>query len=199
MADLIPDNRNRLAYGIGLIFHPLVIFIPALIIVLKNSAWQTAVAWISVITILILVPSFVLFYQLKKRGQFTYQRAIRGEVYLTFAVVVIVCIGLAIIFDAPARLQASLLSLLIWIPIQTIINETYTKISTHTAVVSGILTAFWLMGELDHYILKIGAIIVILSIGWARIKTKNHTLMQVIMGIIVSIFAVVIAFKIVQI
>ena len=199
MAERIPDNSNRLAYIIGLFFHPLVIFVPALAIVLKDTPWKTALIWIGVIAALILVPSVILFFRLKQRGRFTYERGIRGEVYFTFAAVMVISISLAIVFDAPRRLLASLLSLLIWIPIQTFINSAYTKISTHTAVVSGIMAAFWIMGELDHILLKIGAVIAVASVGWARVVTKNHTLIQVILGIIVSVSAVLIAFSIVKI
>ena len=70
----------------------------------------------------------------------------------------------------------------------------WTKISAHAAVVTGILTAFLLMGELNSLPLVVGAVGIVLLTGWARVSTGHHSWVQVGLGILVSAASVGAAF-----
>lgn len=186
MNDPIPHNRNRLGYILGYIFHPLVLFIPTLVVVLNGTAFPVAVGWVAFISAMILAPTLFFMVHFRQQGKHIYQREHRHMLYITFWVMMLVCTGVAILLDAPSRLVFSLVCLLIWTPIQFGVNFYFTKISGHTAVIAGILTAFWVMGILENPWLKLLAIAVVFIIAWARIVTGNHTLKQVALGIVVS-------------
>ncbi len=193
MSDPMPHNHNRVGYFLGYVFHPLTLFIPTLVVVMRGTSFEAAVGWVAFITIMILAPTIFFIYVFRRQDRHIYQREHRHILYITFWVSMLICSVLAILLDAPSRLIFSLVCLLIWTPMQLSINFYYTKISGHTAVISGIMTAFWVMGELDTPILISLTVGVVVATGWARIVTGNHTREQVILGVLVSSGAVLIA------
>ncbi|MBI5957352.1 MAG: hypothetical protein HY866_01360 [Chloroflexi bacterium] len=68
-----------------------------------------------------------------------------------------------------------------------------TKISAHAAVISGIVSAFVVLGEIDSMPLALAGVGAVLATAWARVVTGHHTLTQVSLGIIVSITSVLAA------
>ncbi len=194
VTDPVPHNGNRLGYWLGIIFHPFTVFIPALVVVLKDTKPLAAVGWVAFMAGIILVPALTLIHLARRQGRYTYQRGMRHPLYLVFWAGMVLCMGLAAILHAPERLIFSLLALVIWGALQAVINARLTKISAHTAVVTGILTALFLMGDLDSPLLVSGAVGIVCATAWARVVTGHHTLLQVSLGIIVSIISVVTAF-----
>ncbi len=194
MTDPVPHNQNRLGQVIGFIFHPLVIFIPTLVIVLKDAEPLAAVGWLVFVTVVILVLAAIVLLRLKRQGRHTYQREARHHIYFAFWMSMVICVGLGLILDAPHRLVFSLLCLCVWVPIQYVINARYTKISVHVAVITGIATALFVMGDLNSLLLVSGALVVIMATAWARMVTGNHSLLQVGLGMAVSVFSVLLAF-----
>jgi hypothetical protein len=194
VTDPVPHNGNRLGIWLSMIFHPFTVFIPALFIVLKDTRPLVAVGWVAFIAIIILVPALTLIRFARRQGRYTYQREMRHPLYLVFWVSMVLCVGLAAALDAPDRLVFSLLALVVWGPLQAVINARLTKISAHTAVVTGILTALVLMGDLDSPLLVGGAVGIVCATAWARVVTGHHSVLQVSLGIVVSVLSVVIAF-----
>jgi hypothetical protein len=194
VTDPVPHNNNRLGYWLGMIFHPFTVFIPALIVVLKDTEPLVAVGWVVFMAVIILVPALTLIRLARRRGRYTYQRGMRHPLYGVFWASMVLCVGLAELLDAPGRLVFSLLALVVWVPLQAVINARLTKISAHTAVVTGILTALFLMGDLDSPLLLSGAVGIVSATAWARVVTGHHTVLQVSLGIIVSIISVGAAF-----
>lgn len=194
MTDPVPHNRSRLGYVIGLIFHPFVIFIPTLFVVLKDVPLGEALAWMAFLAVVILVPALVLIQRARRREQYTYQRATRHHIYIVFWSSMVVCVVLAVGLGAPRRLVFSLLCLCVWVPAQYVVNARYTKISAHTAVVAGIASALVAMGELDTIPLVLGGTGVVLATAWARMVTGHHTLLQVSLGIAVSAASVLVTY-----
>lgn len=197
MTDPVPHNGNRLGYWLGMIFHPFTVFIPALVVVLKDTEPVVAVGWVMFIAVIILVPALTLIHLARRKGRYTYQRGMRHPLYGVFWASMILCVGLAVTLDAPERLVFSLLALVVWVPLQAVINARLTKISAHTAVVTGILTALFLMGDLDSPLLVGGAVGIVFATAWARVVTGHHSLVQVSLGIVVSAVSVGIAFALV--
>jgi len=194
VSDPVPHNRNRLGFWLGILFHPFTIFIPALVVVLKDTPLLAAVGWVAFIAAIILVPALTLIHVARKRGRYTYQRGMRHPLYVVFWASMVLCVGLAVTLDAPERLVFSLLALVIWVPLQAVINARLTKISAHTAVVTGILTALFLMGDLDSLLLVTGAVGIVFTTAWARVVTGHHSILQVSLGIVVSAVSVGAAF-----
>ncbi len=197
MTDPVPHNGNRLGYWLGMIFHPFTVFIPALVVVLKDTEPVVAVGWVMFIAVIILVPALTLIHLARRKGRYTYQRGMRHPLYGVFWASMILCVGLAVTLDAPERLVFSLLALVVWVPLQAVINARLTKISAHTAVVTGILIALFLMGDLDSPLLVGGAVGIVFATAWARVVTGHHSLVQVSLGIVVSAVSVGIAFALV--
>jgi hypothetical protein len=194
VTDPVPHNNNRLGYWLGMIFHPFTVFIPALIVVLKDTEPLVAVGWVVFMAVIILVPALTLIHLARRRGRYTYQRGMRHPLYGVFWASMVLCVGLGVTLNAPDRLLFSLLALVVWAPLQAVINARLTKISAHTAVITGILTALFLMGDLDSPLPVIGAVGIVCATAWARVVTGHHTVLQVSLGIIVSIISVGAAF-----
>lgn len=194
VTDPVPHNGNRLGYWLGIIFHPFSVFIPALVVVLKGTEPLVAVGWVVFMAGIILVPALTLIHLARRKGRYTYQRGMRHPLYLVFWAGMVLCVGLAEWLDAPERLIFSLLALVVWVPLQAAINARLTKISAHTAVVTGIFTALFLMGDLDSPLLMIGAVGIVCATAWARVVTGHHTVGQVSLGIVVSTAAVAAAY-----
>lgn len=194
VTDPVPHNGNRLGYWLGIIFHPFTVFIPALVVVLKDTKPLAAVGWVAFMAGIILVPALTLIHLARRQGRYTYQRGMRHPLYLVFWAGMVLCMGLAAILHAPERLVFSLLALVIWGALQAVVNARLTKISAHTAVITGILTALFLMDDLDSPLLMIGAVGIVCATAWARVVTGHHTVGQVCLGIIISIISVVTAF-----
>ncbi len=199
MSDPTPHNRNRLGRLIGRITHPLVIFLPTLVVVLRETPIREALGWLALIALVILIPAGLLLRRARQQGRHTYQRETRHLIYLTFWLGMVGCTILAVLLDAPERLVFSLLSLCVWVPLQALVNARVTKISIHVAVVSGIALVLILMGELDSVSWNLAAVGVVAATAWARIVTGHHSLVQVGLGIVVSVSSVLTAFALLSI
>jgi hypothetical protein len=194
MSDPVPHNRHPVGRLISLLFHPLVIFIPTLVIVLKDANPLEAVGWVALIAAVIFTLAAVMLARLRRQGRETYQRDARHQIYLSFWVSMVLCTALGVALNAPHRLIFSQLCLVVWVPIQSLVNARYTKISIHVAVVTGIAAALVAMGDLNTLPLIGAAVVVIAAVAWARLVTGNHTRLQIALGILVSVVSVVIAY-----
>jgi hypothetical protein len=194
MLDVIPDNRHKLAYRLGLIFHPYVVSVITLFVVLQDLRFAQAMAWVILLSSVLILPGLLLIQWGKRRQRYVYQRTSRTNLYLAFEASVLACIVLIVAGDGPRRLLACFVALLIWLPMQLIVNTYYTKISVHAAVTAACGTGLLLFGILDTWLFKLLVLVIILATGWARHKTRNHTVQQIILGWLVGASAVLIAF-----
>lgn len=193
MTDIAPHNQNRLGYILGHVFHPFVIFIPALVLVLKGIPFFTAVGWVAFIAAIILIPLNLTILWERRRDQYVYQRKTRHSLYIMFWLSMLSAILIGVALDGPHRLIFALLCMWVWVALQFLVNLVYTKISGHTAIIATIVFGLLALGELDTPLLIILAFGAVAATGWARIVTGNHTLQQVILGVLVSCRAVLIA------
>lgn len=192
--DTTPDTSNRLAYWLGRVFHPYLICIPTLIAVLSEMQIGDIFKWTGIIIGILIVPNAVLLYMLSRQGKFAYQRTTRTPIYLLGWISLLLATAILIIFNGPRILFVCLVTLLIWIPIQLFINTKFTKISTHTAVVAGCGLGLFMLGKLNHPLLMGIVITIAVLTAWARVKTKNHTLTQVILGLLLGGGSVLVVF-----
>jgi membrane-associated phospholipid phosphatase len=192
--DVIPDNQQRIAYWIGLIFHPAVVMLPTLLLVLNDVPFQQALLWTAIIAMFMLIPGFAVIASLQRQQKYTYQRRSRAPIYMVVWISVVTCWVLIGIFKGPNELVVCMATLAVWLPVQLAINHSITKISTHTAVAAGCITALLLLEKLNTPIaITIGLVIVGIT-AWARVITKNHTLTQVLLGLVVGAGSVMLVF-----
>lgn len=192
--DVVPDNRHPVAYWVGRIFHPYLLGLPTLIVILKDLSGGEIVLWSTLILSLLLIPGLTLETHFRQKQRFVYQRHTRNPLYLTGWLSSLLCLLILVSLNAPRVLVACLLALAVWVPIQWLINRYITKISTHAAVVAGCASGLWLLGELSTPLAQILVIAMVLVTVWSRVVTKNHTPTQVILGLLVGALPVLLVF-----
>lgn len=195
MTDVIPDKSNSIAYTIGLVSHPAVIAILTLVLILQDLSIKQMLFWTALISSVILIPTFTTIAYLRQRNRHTYERGTRKPIYIIAWVSVIVCFFIVLFFDGPREMAICMATLAVWLPLQLMVNHYITKISAHAAVASGCYMALILFNQLNSALIIIG-LVTILSIAWARLTTKNHTVLQVALGILVGAGSVLIVFPI---
>jgi hypothetical protein len=194
MSDPIPDHSNLLAYWLGRLFHPAVLSIPTLALILNDQPLMEALRWTVLVATLVTVPGLIAIALLHRRQRYVYQRHVRGAVYLILWLSVIVCLGVVWGWQGPAALRVCLAALIVWLPLQLAINTYITKVSTHVAVAAGCATGLLLLGKLDSLPLQLTALTIVGLIIWARVTTRNHTVAQVLLGLMVGIGSVLVVF-----
>lgn len=198
MTDVVPIRHSRFASMINVIFHPAVICIPTLLIILSGEDPQQVILWSVVSLIVLLVPALIVIGWLQRQGRLTYQRATRLPIYITGIAAVIVNLLVMIAWDAPQVLIACFATLLVWLPVQIVVNQWITKLSAHTAVVAGCLTGLVVAGKVALLPGIIVTVFCLLLVGYARIVTRNHTLQQVVLGAIIGTLPVLVVFPLVM-
>jgi len=193
--DPIPDNTRRIAYWIGIIFHPFSLFVPALLLVMRNEPFLEAVGWIALISLITLPPILTVLWWVQRNKREVYQRTSREPIYVTTWLSFWVALFALMILDAPQRIIATLIAGIVWLPLQLSVNYFYTKISAHAGVSMGTVVGLYMMGEVDTIVKQLVGVFIILSVGWARFMTKNHTPEQIILGWIVAATAIVLTFS----
>lgn len=194
MIDPIPDHGNRIAYWLGRVFHPYLICVPTLAAVLAGLPLWEALRWLMLVMILLLTPLIIMGAILKRQERYLYQRKTRTPIYLTFWVSLLICLVILATLSAPVRLVACIVALVLWLPLQLVINTYITKVSTHSAVVAGCMTGLLLLGRLNHPLLLLLALAAVILTLWARVVTRNHTPQQVVMGLLTGIIPVLLVF-----
>lgn len=194
MTDLVPDNRNRIAYLIGIVFHPFVIALPTLLVLLREIPIEQALSWTALILLVLVIPLAASLIFLRRRGKYAYQRRTRLPIYVTGWTSILLCLVLTVVLQAPKVLVACMAALALWIPLQFAINTWLTKISIHTAVITGCAIGLLLFGTFQSPILQLLAIAAIAITAWARMVTRNHTVEQVILGIVTGAVPVLLIF-----
>jgi membrane-associated phospholipid phosphatase len=197
MIDPIPYHGNRIAYWLGQIFHPYLICVPTLAAVLADQPLIAALGWLLLVVVILLPPLMVMGLWLKRRERYLYQRRSRTPMYLTFWISLLVCLMALVALQAPLTLIACIVALALWLPLQLVINTYVTKVSTHAAVVAACMMGLFLLGRLSHPLLLAVALAAVLLTLWARVMTRNHTPVQVIMGTLTGITPVLVVFPIV--
>lgn len=194
MTELIPDNSHRLAHRVGQVLHPYLIPIPTLLLVLNDYPPGEVLAWSLLVLVLVLLPGIGLAYVFERKGKPIYRRHNRGPIYGVGWVSVLVCVLVLLAFDAPRVLIASVGTLAVWLPVQMLVNAAFTKISTHMAVIAGCFVGIWYLDKVETIWLATVMVALIVLTGWARIVTKNHTPLQVVLGVVVGAGSVLVAF-----
>lgn len=193
MTEPVPDNSNRVAYWLGYLFHPAVVCIPTLALVLNDLPALEALQWTVLIAAIVTMPGFITVMLLRRQNRYTYQRQPRRPIYLVAWLSVVAGLVVILLLDGPEALRVCLAALIVWLPVQLLINTYYTKISTHVAVVAGCSAGLWMLGKLSIPLQIVAVTVIVLTI-WARVTTRNHTVPQVLLGLAVGAGSVLAVF-----
>lgn len=194
--DPIPDTRNGFAVLVGRILHPFLLPIPTVLAVLSDLPLGEAVGWSVLVLGIVVLPAIIASAVAQRRGMPLYRRQSRNTLYLFGWACVLICLMVLLILNAPRVLIACMGALALWIPLQWAINRWVTKISAHAAVAAGGFTGLLMLGKLANPVILIMLAALVILTLWARVVTRNHTLSQVIMGVLVGALPVLVVFPV---
>lgn len=189
---------KKIAELISLVLNPLVILIPVpfFLVFEKTGNLFFSLQWAGISIFFIFL--FFLFILLGIRfGIFSdldvSKREQRPIMFLTGMLLTISYLIFLFLFHAPGILLVGTFALILGLIVLGIVNM-FTKVSGHLAVLSAFLT-FMVLVEGWEFLL--GFVLLPLLV-WARIKTKNHTLLQTVLGSIVGVLTTIVFYVIVK-
>ncbi len=117
----------------------------------------------------------------------------RSSLYILAAFLFVLLLAILVFGKAPLILIACLISAILATVTAFAINQRFTKLSLHSIGMAGCATVLLLVAPLWGIVMAISAVLV----GWARIRLKHHTPLQILIGWMVSAFSVLIIFYLV--
>jgi membrane-associated phospholipid phosphatase len=197
-----PELLDGRGYALGRllsqIFHPILMNIATFLIAgyfsLANHV--AGLAWAGVCIVAALLPPTILYRERLRRGAYGDEdisiRQQRNELYLFgFVWVLIATLGLGAL-GLPRALLAFLIVALALGVIGGLINL-FWKISVHSASIAATATVALLFWQGLGLVLWLCA----LAVGWARVRTGNHTPLQVLAGFLSASIVVLVVFQLV--
>ncbi len=192
-----PGRGYQFARLVSQILHPVFLSVVSIFIVgffaVPNVA--SGLQWAVLSTLLQVVPPTIFFTIRLRQGAYSDEdisvRQQRNELYLFGLITVIVGAVVLLLLKAPLAFEALLLSAgLINVACWSI--NLFWKISVHSAGIGSTAMIATLYSEPLGAILWVAALL----LGWARVRTRNHTPAQVAAGLLLAGFTVFGAFKV---
>lgn len=188
----VSGRGYTLALRLSQIFNPLLACLVCFGIAALYGKQDTTVGmlWSAVALLLMIVPAMSLYIRRMRQGVYTDAdvsvRQDRNELYLVGTVSVLIAVGVLQTAGAPQSIRALVMSMLLLGIICGTVNL-FWKISMHGAAIAAMAMV------VSIYVPALAPIVwgIALAVGWARVKTRNHTPMQVLAGL--SAAAIVVA------
>ena len=190
-----PDNSNRLAYALSMIFHPYIVFIPPSVIALGING----LGWGILVGVVVVIPIAITVLIQKRSDRYVFQREARTPLFIVGWLAVWASFLLVTALDAPSVIRIGTVIVILWTPVQFLINTFVTKASIHASLVAIAFTGLWALGYLSHPLIFAISLLIVISVGWARKTTRNHTTTQVILGNLTGTLATLFAFLVFQV
>jgi membrane-associated phospholipid phosphatase len=197
MASAIGDiSADRIAEIVSIVFHPLLVVIPTLVIAmtsLGSTIWE-AIFWTFLSIAIVNLPMALLLYWGVRSGKYSDAsvsiREQRTSIYAVGGTCLVVLLAVLIIGNAPIVIIACLISAVIATALGYWINR-LTKLSLHSAAMAGCTAVLLWTAPLIGVIMAVFAPLV----GWARIRLKHHTPVQILIGWMLSMICVFVVFR----
>jgi membrane-associated phospholipid phosphatase len=192
-----PPTRTEVARWVSIIIHPIVFPLVALGIGLYLATYslQSVLGWIVMAIALTSLPvAFLVVIQVIRHKWTDLDVSVRRQRYILypFGIVCMLALTLSYVhFDAPAIAVRSGYALVIANMVDGAINLGY-KVSAHATGAAASAALIWLTTPFLG--LSIVAVFAALLVGWSRVELKRHTRGQVLLGWLVGVLAMVIAF-----
>ena len=190
------SQADRFAELVSYVFHPLVVVIPTLVIAMTHmgSTFWEAIFWTILSIAIVNLPMALLLFWGVRSGKYSdasvSMREQRTSIFAVGGTCLVILLAVLIIGNAPIVIIACLVSALIATALGYWINR-YTKLSLHSAAMAGCTAVLLLTAPLIGVIMAVFAPLV----GWARIRLKHHTLVQILIGWMVSMICVFVVFS----
>lgn len=181
---------------ISQLFHPMLLAILDIYIVgLFNShRWLDGLGWATLAMILFVAPPAIFFTVRLHQGIYSDEdvsiRHQRNELYFFSFGTIALGTGVLVLLDAPTAFFGLLMSVALMNLFGWVINL-FWKISVHATSAAACATVAMIYSQPLGMLLWIAA----LMVGWARVYTRNHTVLQVLAGFALASFSVLFAFS----
>jgi membrane-associated phospholipid phosphatase len=197
-SDLVDDRGYAIGRLLSQVFHPILVNIATFLIAgyfgLANRL--VALSWTGLCILVSVLPPTIFYTVRLRQGAYGDEdvsiRQQRNELYLVGFVWVLAVTLVLIPLGVPRSLLAVMLIALALGLIGGLINL-FWKISVHAASIAAAATVA-LVYSLG---LGIGLWLCALAVGWARVRTGNHTPMQVLAGFLSAAMVVLVVFRLV--
>jgi hypothetical protein len=189
---------KKLAEIISFVLNPLIVLMPVpfFLVFEKSNNLMLSFQWAG-ISIFFIFLFFLLILIGIKFGVFSdldiSKREQRPTLFLVGMALTISYFIFLFLFHAPAVLFAGVAAIVLGTIVLGIVNM-FTKASGHLAVFSAFLT-FLVLAEGWEFLI---GFLLLPVLAWARIKTKNHTVLQTILGTVVGTSTILIIYAIVK-
>ncbi len=189
------SRADRIAGWISRIFHPLVVVVPTLVIAMVRlgSTALEAVLWTALAIAIVNLPMALLLLWGVRSGKYSDPsvsiREQRTSIYAVGCACLVILLIVLVIWKAPVVIIACLISAVIATILGYVINR-YTKLSLHSAAMAGCTAVLLWTAPYIGVVMAVFAPLV----GWARIRLKHHTPVQILIGWMVSMICVFVVF-----
>lgn len=189
-------TADKLAQVVSYVFHPLLVVIPTLVIAMVRlgSTLGQAIFWTVLSIVIVNLPMAILLFWGVRSGKYSDAsvsiREQRTSIYAVGGACLVILLAVLVIGKAPVVIIACLISAVIATALGYWINR-YTKLSLHSAAMAGCTAVLLWTAPLIGVIMAIFAPLV----GWARIRLKHHTPVQILIGWMVSMICVFVVFQ----
>ena len=198
LADPLDGPSMALARTFSIIFSPPFVAIATYLFVAfaEPQPLLAGLGWALLTIMLQMLPGTILYISRRKSGRYqdadVSRRQDRNELYLVGALAVFVSIVVLNMLGAPRPMQALAIGTLALGVLCGLVNI-FWKISMHAATIAVLatITAFYTAS------VGVGLWACVLAVGWARVKTRNHTPMQVLAGMVAAAVVMYTAFVLV--
>ena len=190
--------QKKIAELISLVLNPLVILMPVpfFLVFERTDNLMRSLAWTIISAFFLFVYFLLIVVGIRLKVFSDLDVSKREQRPILFIVGLFIAISYLIIlflFHAPGILQTGTFALILGLFIIGIFNM-FTKVSGHLAVLSSFLTFVVLVEGWRFLVL----FVLLPILAWARIKTKNHTPLQTILGSTIGILTTAIIYVIVK-
>ena len=193
------DSSYRIGRIISQVFHPTINGFAAFFLVGAAApglpSVRSGLTWAAICIATIIVPPALYFYVRLFRGDFSdddvSRRSERTGLYIAALLSTLVGSSILDQFDVPFVFLRLVLAAVAVTLVCMMINFRW-KISVHSASIASLSMLATLFLQTAGIVFWLCAI----AVGWARIRTGNHTPLQVLAGWSVAIMGVLLAFTV---
>ena len=184
---IIKEHEEGIARWVSHVISPHIVgivFIAVMAMQYSADPWES-VGWLGVLLPLVVVPPFMYVLWLVHKGTlediYMPRRETRMRPLSVMMLWLLLCLGLAQYWQAPAVVEALLMVSLVMMGILTIVTL-FWKISFHGATISAAATVTVMMAGTWTWPI----VLLVPLVGWSRIRLLRHTPRQVVYGSLVG-------------
>ncbi|MFV9504611.1 MAG: phosphatase PAP2 family protein [Oscillochloridaceae bacterium umkhey_bin13] len=190
-----PGRGYVIARIISQVLHPIILGVVSLLIVglLGVEPRLEGLLWALLSATLQIVPPTIYFVIRLRQGAYSdddvSDRSQRSELYLIGIANLLLGLGILTLLGAPDAIRATVAAAVLMSLIAFVINLSW-KISVHASSMGTTAT----LAALYSQPLGLMLWLCVLALGWARVRTRNHTIGQVVAGTALATSTVLLTF-----